>query len=223
MKKWEAEEIRFLHNSVGRVPAGLVAEYLGRSLNSVYGKYQKLGLEGMPKSFAVNSRHGQNPFSVGPRILIAKSCKSCGRLLPARRYTRSASGRWDSDCKSCHYGRYKEYSSPSDERAKRRELQKKKQTQSVSSRTGCRWVDSELEVLKDTNKNLYQVAFEVSRSYSAVSAKATKLKIQRSFNPDQGKMWVVSLSASAVENAPAILQDIDPAGIPTESDWEWSD
>jgi hypothetical protein len=223
---WTRDDLRFLENSAGQLTAVQIADTLGRGHRAVLTKASRLGISLLTAE--VESRRVEQlrekllPFQVGSRKLIAKTCISCGRLLPARRFSSppSKNGRWSSACKSCRCG---SRLGVSHETTKKVLATHKSSVDAHASRSSLPWTPAEISILRDTSKTLFQVAVETKRTYSGVAGKAAHLGIQRVENPDQGKLWVIELNPTSVENAITILENVDSSGIPTESDWEWSD
>lgn len=231
-KEWTSEEVEFIRTSVATLTYSEIAERLGRTRCSVAGKANLVGIKS-PHGSDTGQRllHPSGRVQVGSRTLIAKTCTKCGRLLPARRYSRRKDkpreGYYQPACRSCCM-RSNVTRSDKDKHNQRANALRDKvdtYTRGLAFNKGEPWSGEDLAVVRDTSKSLIGVAVELRRTYGAVAAKAQELGVNRRPNPDQHRNWVVALDHAAADRSLAVEMAglVDPTGIPREDDWDWTD
>lgn len=172
---WTDEERQILLETID-LPMKVVAERLGRSVKSVQGQRTRLREQlGLTKP----RLHDElNPWIVGKRTLVAKTCLGCGLIMDASWYQRrDGNNRWSSTCAACE--RERVYGKPRKidrERARERERQLRERYREMTmpaARSGMEWTSKDHEIASDPSKGLVAKAIELERTYEAVARMTT--------------------------------------------------
>lgn len=225
---WTAEEDDILRTKAGRVAIPDIASELGRTARATY---RRMGIIGV-KAGNGNQR---SPFMISNRPLVAKSCTTCGFLLPAEWFnfieTRGMKG-WHSSCRKClsrkasaHQSRVKK---PSDFSLVRAYVAKADAlTVPLAVNTRKEYTEADHAILSDPELTNLEKALRLGRTYTAVASYVRKsgYKSHRHAlgNPEHDKWWIDNPNADRVDEITAALkQGLESAGI-TLPEWDWDD
>lgn len=129
-----------------------------------------------------------DPYHVGARPLIAKTCRECGLLLASEWFAfRSAHGtrmaHWQVRCKKCvSKANYASTRNGTDnyrktERYRHKTSQSRKRLQDVTTSRATRshheWIEEEQEILQDPDLTILEKALKLGRSYNAVATRCS--------------------------------------------------
>lgn len=153
-----------------------VAMLLGRSTRSVEHRRSHLG---------IRAYISKDPFAVGGRPLIAKTCPGCGLFLNAKWFLLEGINRtrrgenWSKYCRKCKWRRttHRVERITSDDRLARIRANYKarqKVTLDLATRHGAELTDSDHLVLADPDLTNMEKALRTGRSYAAIVAACSK-------------------------------------------------
>lgn len=159
---WSDEDIEFVRTNPSLTEAQ-VASALGKTLGQVEGQRKRL-----VQREGLSFEGSKNPCQVGPRPLLAKTCKACGYFLPAQwfHFNKRNGGYWTPNCYRCaNAGKdFSKYSSRGDSASTKR-------LQALSLETATRksqpWTESDHKVLADESLSVIEKAVRLRRTYYA--------------------------------------------------------
>jgi hypothetical protein len=191
--KWTDSELAMVMDKV--LPDADLAQELGVSVQAVRtarwaannGKFRGGG-----------TGYSEDPFKVGSRRLLAKTCLSCGKLIDARFFrkikesrTSSGSFSWDSSCKWC-------VSRTSRKRPSRRNTAYDLQSRSLEWTTNRyqEYTLSDHIILADPQLTRFEKAFSLKRTYFSVVTMCSKNNYpsrdpRKSLPPERVGQWQI--------------------------------
>lgn len=229
-ERFQQDDLEFIRRNYESMTRTEIAETLGFTLTKVSRAVWQLGLFSMAK---VPRR---NPFEVGSRTLLARTCTQCGILKNAEQFLWKPRPDGDgyrtraSACRSCEASRRRtQYRrNPTPQMVTSRSWYSKVQSITVPRAYSKDepWDQNQDAVIKDTSLPLLIAALRTGRSYASASGRASRLGVKRRKKlVDADKNWVVIFDRIGVERALELEAEgkIDPTGIPTEAEWDWND
>jgi len=111
-----------------------------------------------------------NPFVVGSRPLVAKSCVSCGLVLAGSKFGwLSGQKAWASSCKSCLAAKQREYAKRTGQDTGPASRARQAISLPHATRHGQVWTDKDMAILADPNLTILEKALLVNRTYYATT------------------------------------------------------
>lgn len=127
------------------------------------------------------TRWARDPWSVGPRSLLAKSCNRCGEVLPADRFGRTTTNGWHPTCRRCIGVEYRQRRPKVEVVAGwRSDYVRTQQSRFPGGieRNGLIWTGPEVELCSRTDLSAREVAGMLGRSIFAVRRQRALLKAE---------------------------------------------
>ena len=223
---WTPEEDAVIRSGQYLTAAELAKRLPGRSKYSVDHRRVAIGAPCIPAS-------QKNPFNPGKRALIARTCRKCGLLLPARWFGIYKSTP-KSDCRKCDAREAVAYSKLRYEKKPRpkqtHERKYARMAQALSLETATRWrqeyTEADHRVLADPSLTNLAKALLLKRSYSAAATQVTRNGYSSfsGIGDPTRDMWSIdNPNASRVDEITAALkQEFETAGVPFPA-WDWDD
>lgn len=162
-----------------------------------------------------------DPYSVGCRTLVAKSCSKCGEIRPGSRFSWIKTERlWASVCKNCNseavYRRHQNGRPKLTKGALKRKNQTskawmiaaQKYTSERATNNRKEWTEKDYKVLVDHSLPIVVKAIKLGRSYAATSGALNKIGYRRPRGAgDEFDRWIIDNPTEA--RAPEITRLID--------------
>jgi hypothetical protein len=226
---WSEIEDQYVLDSMGRDPSD-VAEYLGRSKNSIINRRRVLRKSGVARQVGTKNA---SPFRVGTRTLLARTCPGCGMLLEAKWFKKSSTTDYRlKTCTRCRVAKDdRRYGNTWDSAHQWRQEQ-----QALSLPTATNhykpWQESEMEVLMDPSLTILEKAIKLKRTFMSV-ANAERLNGFTSRNPNLGnpteEQWLIdNPNADKFDEITAnvyMVRELVDAGShnPQRPEFDWDD
>lgn len=180
VEPWTDDEVEIIRKTAN-LTAKQVMQYVDRTWSSIRTMRKQLAQdEGL--SFE-KSPNANDPFCVGRRRLLAKTCLGCGLLLEARWFLdhdRSNGNRWSTQCTRCIVNSDAFLASRKRFVDKNREkiaawnstssAKLQRITKDRASRNGFPWLEQDHEILRDTTLSIFEKALALGRTYAATSS-----------------------------------------------------
>jgi hypothetical protein len=178
---WTMEEDEFIL-ATQHLSARQVAVQIERTYDAVTSRRKVLAREHGVNFGSDGTK--KDPYHIGARPLIAKTCTKCGLLLasewfafmPARG---GVPAHWRISCKKCvsasGYASVKKGTNnyKGSDRYKQKTAQSRKRLQDLTTsratRSGQDWIEADYKVLQDPDLTLLEKALKLGRSYNAVA------------------------------------------------------
>lgn len=191
----------------------------GRSANAIQIRRQK-----------IDARVGVtnlSPIGVGQRTLIAKTCTSCGLLLPASWFNKHSDGGPKGPCKKCQSARDTERDRKGGwERVSAYNANAQKITLPTATRNGYPYTEADQDVLADASLTNVTKALKLNRSYLAVKTAVANRGYRSRYplgNPQADRWLIDNPNADRIDEITASLkQEFETAGVPFPA-WDWDD
>lgn len=176
--------------------------------------------------------HSYNPFAVGGRPLLAKTCRKCGRILPGMWFGFGVSHGikcYSSHCRECSNKQTSER-----EKKKKRHLDKRARayvekaqaiTIPLAEMKGQPWTEADHKILADPSLTLLAKALITRRTYSGAATTAHKsgYKSRQPIGDPERDQWIIdNPNVDRIEEITAMLNQPEPT-TPTRPDFEWDD
>lgn len=229
---WTPEEDAFVRSNAGRRTVPDLAAELGRTVRATYRRMGALGIR-------ANNGSGVyiNPFVISNRPLVAKTCTTCGHLLPAQWFrfveTRGMKG-WHSSCKKClsvKASAREQHGPPRPETSARRKAFTQKAdalTIPLAINNRKEYTEADHAVLSDPTLTHLEKALELRRTYTAVSSYASKhgYKSHRYAlgDPAHDRWIIANPNAERIDEITALLrQEVEQDAGRPRPEWDWDD
>lgn len=216
---WTPLEDDMLLDLSSKLTASEIAERMpGRTVSSIFNRCHRLGA-------ALGMGQSKNPFFISNRPLIAKTCNTCGLLLPSKWFGYSTKNRaWSSDCRNCctTYARGRKYQTIKDASYATR-AQALSLPNALNS--GNPWVESDHRVLLDPTLTHLAKALKLNRTYNAIAGACQRNGYKSHVgigDPEQDQWLIDNPNAGHVEE---IAASLNQAGSTTAArpEFEWDD
>lgn len=175
---WTDDEVEIIRQTKN-LTAHEVKQYVDRSWSSIRSMRKQLSAdEGICFEKTPNAN---DPFCVGSRRLLAKTCLGCGLLLEASWFLdmKTNSSRWSSRCTRCLVGADSARKNSQKFRVNHAEkvaewrqdwyVKVQRLTRARATRHGFPWLEADHETLRDSSLTLFEKAIKLGRTYSATS------------------------------------------------------
>lgn len=228
---WSSEEDAVILESAYKTAKEVAAILPGRSTGSVNHRRRTL-------SAACMAASAKNPLNPDTRTVIARTCRTCGLLLPANWYG-TYKDRLKADCRKCLSGKAvdRKKRSGRDQRAanaQRSDRAYERAAQAISLETATKYRDEYTEadhaVLSDPTLTNLRKALLLSRTYSAVATQVSRngYKSFRGIGDPKRDQWVIyNPNLDRIEEIRATVEsttrELETAGAPKRPDFEWDD
>jgi len=227
---WTSDEDDFIRANVTNRTVRSIAMDLGRTERATYRRMGAIGIR-------VGRGHGDlDPFFIVDRRVVAKTCLTCGLLLPGewfRKTKKNGTHGWHSSCRKClsrkTIERQKGLDRGYDPARRRRQLQRMKDlTEPLATRGRMEYTTTDHEVMRDPDLTVLQKALRLKRTYSAISTQAHRngyrSKSAVLLSCAEAASWSIdNPNLSRVDQITAALkQEFADAGIQFP-EWDWDD
>lgn len=232
---WSPAEDEIVLSKSGTLTSAQIAHLLpGRTPESIKHRRRTLRVPHCPPAAFYN------PRNVGTRRLLAKTCPSCGELLPGEKFYRRKTGNRVAaiieTCAYCTSEKSKKWrgENPEEQPRPKGEAMKRYVTmaQELSLRSATRqgepYLEADFKVLADPHMSQLAKALKLRRTYYAVSNACAKNAFTSSSGIAHGDRldaaWHIdNPNADRVEEITAALkQEFTDAGIQFP-EWDWDD
>lgn len=221
--KWTAAEDRFMLANPHMALID-IANHLGRSVEATKSrrsKVRKTANPGMGRNF--------DPFRVGGRPLLARTCGACGLLLHAKWFAAKNGSRLYK-CSRCQ-PKYSKVSS--NLTGIQRFAAEKMQALSLplATKHGQPWTESEFDILRNPDLTIFEKALACRRTYWATSGAChvNEFKSKRGLGDPERDQWIIdNPNAGNVDDIAATITPPSPlapaeAKQPTAPQWDWDE
>lgn len=204
----------------------------GRTSEAVTKRRSTLGAE-------VVHRQRKNPQSPGPRTMVARTCTTCGLLLPGAWFsttTRTGKGRVHSrSCRKCNSAddlarvqRDDKYADKKRSAANAYQQMAQAITAPLAENGGQDYTEADHKILSDQTLTGLEKALRMKRTYNAVLIASGKFgyRVRGGTllgDPAEDQWLIDNPNAGRIEEITASLQR-EPVGAgPTRPEWDWED
>lgn len=194
---WSDDELELIRMAPHLTASQLADRLPGRSMQAVKKKRTEMGA-----ASSAGGGHKNNPASVGRRTLLAKSCTTCGLVLPGAWFPwRSGPRTWASECRSCNALRNSAaIAEGRRENGNRGNIRRQTVTLSDISRKGVAYTSEDMTVLSNPDLTTLQKALLLRRTYygttCAVSRFGFSSEPQHVGDPERDQ-WIIDNPNSA--------------------------
>jgi len=228
---WTAPEDAVIASMRYATAEEIAAKLPGRSEASVNIRRSKIGAGG------VNYKH-KNPHLPGARTVVARTCRSCGLLLPSEWFSRKVTTRQGvstrSDCRKClslatqervnrnGYVRPDRGDSSDIYRQRAQEL-----TSSLAENNHQDYTEADHKILADPAITSLTKALRLKRTYLATRAACQKfgyVSLTNQLASPEDDQWLIdNPNTDRIEEITASLQRETVGTVPVRPRWDWDD
>jgi hypothetical protein len=233
---WTAPEDAVIASMRYATAAEIAAKLPGRSEAAVNIRRSKIRAGGL-------SRNKKNPHAPGARTVVARTCRSCGLLLPSEWFSRKVTTRQgvstNSDCRKClslsNQERVKRNGYVRPDRGDSRDIYRHRAqelTSSVAENNHQDYTEADHEILADPTITSLTKALRLKRTYLATLAACQKfgyVSLTHQLASPEDYQWLIdNPNADRIDEITASLavetQESPEADEPRPApSWDWDD
>lgn len=179
LSDWFEGEIDFIIENMNRMSTAKMAAFLGREVNAVQVEIDRLRTNGV---VAKRTTQRLDPWVIGDRLLLAKTCPDCGLFLESKwfplKQRKNRRGSYWHNCKKCRVEAKRSAGEDSHTKWKRtaRRYHDRLQAETAerAENHGKEWTSADMETLSNPELTHFQKALRLGRTLDAVSSAVQK-------------------------------------------------